>query len=192
MTGEHLEGLVAIGASSGGPPALAKLLADLPENFSASIVIVQHIDEQFADGMAEWLGQHTAWPVRVVKEGDSLAPGTIWLSNAGDHLVLKTVHRLGYVSEPADSAHRPSIDVFFDSVKRLWRGRMVGILLTGMGSDGAAGLKALRAKGHYTIAQDARSSAVYGMPKAAVAIDAAVDVLPLDKIAPKLLEKFPV
>ena len=179
--------LVAIGASAGGPAALAKVLSGLPKNFPASIVVVQHVDEQFASGMAEWLSQQSVLPVRVAKQGDRPTVGTVLLAGTGDHLVLKTADRLAYTPEPSDYIYRPSVDVFFQSVNLLWPGEVVGVLLTGMGRDGALGLKALRNKGHYTIAQDRASSAVYGMPKAAAEAGAAVDILPLERIAPKLV-----
>jgi two-component system response regulator WspF len=105
-------------------------------------------------------------------------------------LSLKADDRLGYTVDPSDSIYRPSIDVFFDSICHWWSGDAVGVLLTGMGRDGAKGLKALRGKGYYTIAQDQASSAVYGMPKAAIALGAAVDVLPIERIAPRLIDTF--
>ncbi len=180
--------LVAIGASAGGPAALAVVLAGLPRHFPAAIVIVQHVDERFAAGMAGWLGQQSALPVRLAKDGDCLSPGTVLLAGTSDHLALKAPDRLGYTPEPRDYAYRPSVDVFFQSAVQLWPGKAIGVLLTGMGADGALGLKALRAKGHHTIAQDKDSSAVYGMPKAAAAANAAVEILPLKCIAPKLVD----
>src|SRR6266404_5576551 len=157
--------LVTIGASAGGPAAVATVLRGLPKAFPAAIVIIQHVDEQFAAGMAEWLNQHSALPVRVTREGDRPVVGVVLLAGTNDHLVLKAVDRLGYTPEPRDCVYRPSVDVFFQSVSQLWPGDVLGVLLTGMGRDGAMGLKALRNKGHYTIAQDKASSAVYGMPK---------------------------
>ena len=183
-------GLVAIGTSAGGPAALAQVLRGLRPDFRAAVVIVQHIDEQFASGMAKWLGEHCALPVRLAREGDAPTRGTVLLAGTSDHLVFKAVDRLGYTAEPSNHAYRPSVDVFFQSVCRWWPGEVVGVLLTGMGRDGAQGLKALRARGHYTIAQDQASSAVYGMPKAAAALDAAVDILPLARIASRLVEVF--
>jgi chemotaxis response regulator CheB len=180
--------LVAIGASAGGPAALATLLHDLPVGFPAAIVVVQHVDEQFAAGMAAWLNQGTALTVRVAAEGDRPAPGQVLLAGTNDHLTMTTPYRVGYIADPADYAYRPSVDVFFHSACRLWRGEVVGVLLTGMGRDGALGLKALRDGGHYTIAQDQATSAVYGMPKAAATIGAAVDILSAEGIAAKLLE----
>lgn len=175
--------LVAIGASSGGPTALAKLLGGLPGDLDASVVVVQHIDAQFAPGMADWLCQFCAWPVRIAVEGDRPAAGVVLLAGTQNHLVFRGPEALAYSHEPAALVHRPSVDVFFDSANRHWRGDIIGVLLTGMGRDGAAGLKALRGAGHHTIAQDAASSAVYGMPKAAAELGAAVEILSLDDIA---------
>src|SRR5690348_11098148 len=93
-------GLVAIGASAGGPAAVATLLAGLPSDFSASIVVIQHVDERFVTGMAEWLGKNSPLPVRVATEGDSPVSGTVLVAAPGTHLVLKNEHRLGYTTEP--------------------------------------------------------------------------------------------
>jgi chemotaxis response regulator CheB len=182
--------LVAIGSSAGGPAALAKVLGGLPKDFPAPIVIVQHVDEKFAIGMADWLNQVSPLSVRVANEGDVPAQGSVLLASTRDHLVLRAAQRLGYVKEPADYVYRPSVDVFFQSLVRSWRGDVVGVLLTGMGRDGAAGLKALRDKGWHTIAQDRATSAVYGMPKAAAELDAAVEILALDRIADRLVGMF--
>jgi two-component system, chemotaxis family, response regulator WspF len=179
--------LVAIGASAGGPAALSTLLRGLPRDFPAAIVVIQHVDEHFAAGMADWLNKHSALPVRLAAECDCPTVGTVLLAGTNDHLTLTAIGGLGYTPDPRDYVYRPSVDVFFESVSRLWPGRAVGVLLTGMGSDGARGLKALRDKGHHTIAQDQASSAVYGMPKAAAALGAAVDILALERIAPRLV-----
>jgi len=185
-------GLVAIGASAGGPGALAVVLGGLPKNFKAALVVIQHIDEMFVNGMADWLHQHSVLPVRLAREGDRLEAGVVLLAGAGGHLVLKDANRLGYVSEPRASPFKPSIDVFFASVCKHSEANTVGVVLTGMGADGARGLKALRDQGRYTIAQDQATSTVYGMPKAAVTLGAAVGVLPIQRIAPKLAGLFPV
>jgi two-component system, chemotaxis family, response regulator WspF len=182
--------LLAIGASAGGPTALAKVLSGLPLDFPAAVVLIQHVDEQFAVGMAEWLSQHSKMPVRIAQEDNNLEAGVVLLAGTNDHLVLKAPGRLGYTANPVDYVYRPSVDVFFDSMSRFWSGDAIGVLLTGMGRDGALGLKALRSKGYHTIAQDQTSSAVYGMPKAAAMLDAAVEILPLDRIAPRLLSLF--
>jgi len=179
--------LVCIGASAGGPAALATVLGALPADFSAAIVIVQHVDERFARSLVEWLAPRSRIPVRAVTEGERPAKGVALVAATDSHLVLNKQERLGYVREPATAIYRPSVDVFFNSVSAHWRGIAVGVLLTGMGRDGAAGLKALRDRGCHTIAQDGATSAVYGMPKAAAAIGAAVEVLPLAGVVPGIL-----
>ena len=191
LPSKHPVGLVAIGASAGGPGALATVLEGLPKDFKAALVIIQHIDEMFVNGMADWLNHHSLIPVRLAKEGDRLEAGVALLAAAGEHLVLKNSHRLGYTSEPRHSVYKPSIDVFFSSVRKHSDGKAVGVILTGMGADGARGLKELRDKGYYTIAQDQATSTVYGMPKVAATLGAAVDILPLQAIAPKLAGVFP-
>ena len=182
------ERLVAIGASAGGPMAIARVLKGLPENFPAVVIIVQHVDERFASGMAEWLARESVLPVRVAEEGERPPKGVALLARTNDHLTFKAADRIGYTVEPQEQAYRPSVDVFFESAARFWPGDAVGVLLTGMGRDGAKGLRALRNKGHYTIAQDEATSAVYGMPKAAATLGAAVDILPLETIGPRLIE----
>jgi two-component system, chemotaxis family, response regulator WspF len=178
--------LVAIGASAGGPAALAKILSELPADFPAAVAIVQHVDVQFVPGLAEWLAGQTPLHVRIAEEGDHSEAGTVLIAGKDAHLVLTTSKRWGYMKAKLDCAHRPSVDVFFDSVSKNWKGMTVGVLLTGMGRDGAAGLKMLRMHGHHTIAQDQNTSAVYGMPKAAAELNAATEILALDKISAHL------
>jgi two-component system response regulator WspF len=144
----------------------------------------------FAAGMAEWLGSASGLRVRLAQEGETPQGGTVLLAGTNHHIRLLKNGTLAYTAEPVNEIYRPSIDVFFESVASHWNGDAVGVLLTGMGRDGAQGLKLMRQQGYLTIAQDQGSSAVYGMPKAAAAIDAAVEIRPLDKIAPRLLEIF--
>ncbi|WP_285417452.1 chemotaxis response regulator protein-glutamate methylesterase [Pseudomonas sp. efr-133-TYG-5] len=183
--------LVAIGSSAGGPAALEVLLKGLPRNFSAAIVLVQHVDQVFAAGMAEWLASASGLDVRLACEGEPPQSGAVLLAGTNHHIRLLKNGTLAYTAEPVNEIYRPSIDVFFESVANYWNGDAIGVLLTGMGRDGAQGLKLMRQQGYLTIAQDQHSSAVYGMPKAAAAIDAAVEIRPLEKIAPRLLEIFP-
>ncbi|WP_095106341.1 chemotaxis response regulator protein-glutamate methylesterase [Pseudomonas sp. Irchel 3E20] len=184
------QSLVAIGSSAGGPAALEILLKGLPANFPAAIVLVQHVDQVFAQGMAEWLSSASGLTVRLAREGEPPQPGTVLLAGTNHHIRLLKNGTLAYTAEPVNEIYRPSIDVFFESVASYWNGDAVGVLLTGMGRDGAQGLKLMRQQGYLTIAQDQNSCAVYGMPKAAAAIDAAVEICPLDRIAPRLLEIF--
>ena len=185
-------GLVAIGASAGGPTALATILAALPARFPAAVVIVQHLDKQFAPGLTAWFRTHTKLAVRVAQEGERVAPGTAYLAGRDQHLILSSPTQLSYSSQPGNTPYCPSVDVFFQSVARQWPGEVAGVLLTGMGRDGAEGLKTLRRAGHHTIAQDKSTSAVYGMPKAAAALDAANEILALDKIGLRLTNMFPL
>jgi two-component system response regulator WspF len=184
------QSLVAIGSSAGGPAALEVLLKGLPVDFPAAIVLVQHVDQVFAAGMAEWLSSACGLKVRLAQEGEPPQSGTVLLAGTNHHIRLLKNGTLAYTAEPVNEIYRPSIDVFFESVANYWSGDAVGVLLTGMGRDGAQGLKLMRQQGYLTIAQDQNSSAVYGMPKAAAAIDAAVEIRPLDRIAPRLLEIF--
>jgi two-component system chemotaxis response regulator CheB/two-component system response regulator WspF len=180
--------LVAVGASAGGPSALSLMLGAIAPDFAAAIVIVQHIDAAFAPGMARWLQQHSALAVRLAEEGDQPRRGEVLLAGSNGHLVFKGGggQALGYVAGAPDEVYLPSVDAFFHSIVRHWQGSAVGVLLTGMGRDGALGLKALRDNGCRTFAQDRKSCAVYGMPKAAVALGAAEEVLPVTAIAARL------
>ncbi|MNJ54347.1 Chemotaxis response regulator protein-glutamate methylesterase of group 3 operon [compost metagenome] len=183
--------LVAIGSSAGGPAALEVLLKGLPRDFPAAIVLVQHVDQVFAAGMAEWLSSASGLTVRLACEGEAPQPGQVLLAGTNHHIRLLKNGTLAYTAEPVNEIYRPSIDVFFESVARYWRGDAIGVLLTGMGRDGAQGLKLMRQQSFLTIAQDQYSSAVYGMPKAAAAIDAAMEIRPLERIAARLMEIFP-
>ncbi|MEK2609782.1 chemotaxis response regulator protein-glutamate methylesterase [Pseudomonas shirazensis] len=183
-------GLVAIGSSAGGPAALEVLLKGLPRQFPAAIVLVQHVDQVFAAGMADWLSSTCGQVVRLAREGEPPQAGQVLLAGTNHHIRLLKNGQLAYTAEPVNEIYRPSIDVFFESVARYWNAPGVGVLLTGMGRDGAQGLKMMRQQGFLTIAQDQQSSAVYGMPKAAAAIDAAMEIRPLERIAGRLTEFF--
>lgn len=182
--------LVAIGSSTGGPQALATVLASFPVNFSAPIVIVQHIDAEFAPGLADWLNQQTPLSVELAIADCPLQAGKAFIAWTNDHLILQSNLTFGYTKEPLDNPYRPSVDRFFESVIKYWPGKGVGVLLTGMGKDGAKGLKALRDKGWHTIARDRARSVVYGMPKAAAELDVAVEVLPVSAIGSACLRYF--
>ncbi len=184
------EPLVAIGSSSGGPKALAVVLQSLPADFPAPVVIVQHVDQKFTAELASWLDRQCALEVRLAEKGDRLTPGKVLIAGTNDHLILNSHNSLEYTSEPIEMAYRPSVDVFFSSVAKHWVGDVVAVLLTGMGRDGAEGLLALKNKGVYTIAQNEATCAVYGMPKAAVQVGAAQQILPIDDIASELVEFF--
>jgi chemotaxis response regulator CheB len=179
--------LIAIGASTGGPKALAVVLSSLPKNFPASIVVIQHMDKKFSLGLAEWLGQQISLPVSIIVNGDRPQKSTIKIPTTDNHLIMSKTGTLNYTVDPLDNFYHPSLDVFFHSISTNWYGKIIGVVLTGMGKDGASGLLAIKEKGHHTIVQDEASSVVYGMPKAAAANGSAKEILPLDKIGPQLL-----
>lgn len=178
--------LAGIGASAGGPAALATLLSALSADFPGAIVVVQHIDAAFVPGLISWLALKCRLPVHPAGDGLVPEPGRVYVAGADRHLVVDAAGRLAHADEPRDNVYLPSIDVFFQSMARHWRRGGAGVLLTGMGRDGAAGLRSLREAGFPTIAQDRATSAVYGMPKAAADLGAASQVLPLEEIAPLL------
>lgn len=189
VTHSENRAIIAIGSSSGGPQALATILKTIPSDFKFPIVVVQHVDVQFASGLADWLNTLSNIPVRIACEGDRPEKGTIFLAGSSDHLVLAENGTFQYCSTPRDTPYRPSVDVFWQSLEMHWKGRITAVLLTGMGKDGAKSLLSLRKHGAYTIAQDEQSCAVYGMPKAAVEVGAAMDILPIDKIADSIQKK---
>jgi len=178
--------LIGIGASTGGPQAIVSVLSAIPEDFSAAIVIVVHVNKEFAPGMAKWMKDMTGRPVHVVREGEPPKAGEIFLAASDDHLILSANQVLRYTPVPENNPFRPSVDVFFSSLVQHWRGEAVGVLLTGMGADGAKGLKSMRQNGWYTIAQDQKSSVIYGMPKAAAKLGAACEIMDLKLIGPRL------
>jgi two-component system, chemotaxis family, response regulator WspF len=175
--------LVAIGSSTGGPTALARVLAGLPPEFPAAITIVQHVDEVFAPGLSEWLSRESSRDVRVIRPNDRPDASVVYLASTNDHLLLTADLTFEYAAEPLENYYRPSVDVFFRTVTSFWPASAVGVLLTGMGEDGARGLLEMRRAGWHTIAQDQPTSIAYGMPKAAAKLEAAVEILPLDQIA---------
>jgi two-component system, chemotaxis family, response regulator WspF len=186
-----LKPLVLLGASTGGPQALAAILSGLPVSLAFATVLIQHVDVAFAPGLRQWLSEQAQRQVMLAADGHRPNAGDILLAGTGDHLVVGEDHRLHYSAEPKDFCYRPSVDVFFESAARNWPTPGVAALLTGMLRDGAEGLLVLRRAGWRTIAQDESSSVVWGMPKAALEIGAAEAVLPLSEIAQAIARLIP-
>jgi two-component system, chemotaxis family, protein-glutamate methylesterase/glutaminase len=174
--------VLAIGASTGGPQALATLLAGLPERTSASIVVVQHMADGFMEGLTAWLDDVCPLPVVLGANGKKLAQGTVTIAPSGLNLVVHERLRSTTHDPEPGQYHVPGIDATFSSVAEAYGSTAVGVLLTGMGRDGAAGLKRMRDCGALTIGQDESTSAVYGMPAAAMSADAVDIQLPLPEI----------
>lgn len=163
---------VAIGASTGGPNAIRVILEGLEPGFSLPILIVQHMSEGFVSGLAQWLTNATGFPVSVASDGQRLVPGRALLAPDGAHMALAPGLKINLSDAPPENNARPSITCLFRSVARTLGAHSVGILLTGMGTDGAAGLKQIREAGGLTFAEHSSSAVVYGMPQEALAIGA--------------------
>ncbi len=183
------EGVIAIGASAGGTQAIAEILSRLPSKMPG-ITIVQHMPPRFTASFAERLNSQCQLEVREAKNGDLLRPGAVLIAPGGMHMALM---RAGggyavrvYEDEPVNR-HRPSVDVLFDSAAQVAKNNALGIILTGMGSDGARGLRAMKTAGAFTIAQDEKSSVVFGMPEQAIRQGAVCEVTPLEQIAERMV-----
>ena len=179
--------MVGLVASTGGPNALAKLLGELPATFPVPILLVQHITACFLDGFVSWLASITDLQVKLAQDGDVARPGHIYLPPADQHLQV-IGGRLRLDRGEFVCLQRPSGTVLFQSMARSLGDAALGVLLTGMGEDGAVGLQQIRQSGGYTIAEDESTCVVYGMPAAAVRLRAVCESLPLPEIAPRLLE----
>lgn len=179
--------IVAIGASTGGPQALQTILSGLPPDFPLPIVCIQHISIGFLPGLVSWLAGHFRGKVQIACPDEFPRPGHVYFPQEDTHLLIDAQGRFQPSSQPPLGGHRPSVTVTFTSVARQYGDAAIGVLLTGMGRDGGAGMQALAEAGSLTISQNEATCVVYGMPKEAVALGAAEDVLPLDRIAGHVL-----
>lgn len=164
--------VIGIATSTGGPPVLLTIFSALPKPFPLPVLLVQHISEGFVEGFARWLGEMTGQPTRLATVGARLEPG-IWLAPGGKHLALANRSRIELLPRHTNEIHCPSADVLFDSLSRHAGSTSLGILLTGMGDDGAKGLLALKRAGGHTVIQDEDSALIWGMPKCAKELGAA-------------------
>ena len=181
--------LIAIGASAGGPSALSGLLAGLPAGFIPPVIIVQHMPDEFLPGLARWLGKHTSLRVCMAESGQALQPATVYLAPGGAHLTAARRGRVLIANKVVDKTNErycPSIDVFFASVAEVCGTTGVGIILTGMGDDGAKGLLSIRKAGGRTFAQSEASCTVFGMPGVAIANGAVEQTLTPEQMAQAL------
>jgi two-component system, chemotaxis family, protein-glutamate methylesterase/glutaminase len=183
-------GMIMIGASAGGTQAIGEILMRLPARMPP-IVIVQHMPPKFTGYFAERLNDHCALAVQEARDGDVLRPGLALIAPGGFQTELSTApegYRVHVHDGPAVNRHKPSVDVLFDSAARLAGANAVGIILTGMGGDGARGMGAMRRRGAFTVAQDEHTSLVFGMPDRAIREGGVCEVLPLERIAERLVE----
>jgi two-component system, chemotaxis family, protein-glutamate methylesterase/glutaminase len=182
--------VVAIGTSTGGPPALQTIIPRLPVGLGSAILVVQHMPVGFTKSLAERLNARSKVPVREAEDGERVEPGVVLVAPAGKHMKVKkrgAVMRIWLDDEPRAALHRPSADVLMASVARAYGPGALGIVLTGMGSDGVEGLRAIRAAGGRTLAESEESCVIYGMPKAAVEAGVVDRSLPLSLIADEIV-----
>lgn len=182
--------LLIMGASIGGPKALAKILSFLPLDFPIAVVIIQHINEQFSEYLANWLTEQSVYPVKMITKPIRPVPGEVLLAARDQPLIMNQEGELMYVSDADETVYKPSIDVFFKSVARHWPLKSVAVLLTGMGKDGAQGLKELKKAGWHTIVQNVEDRTLSGMPQAAIELNAASEVLKLEEIASAIVTRL--
>jgi len=174
--------VVAAGASTGGPPVLQGLLAALPRDFPVPVLLVQHIAPGFTQGFADWLAQSSSLPVQVAVHGQPALPGHVYVAPDGFHLAITAQGRIRLNPDEPENGLRPSVSHLFRSVAHAYGPRAIGVLLTGMGKDGALELKLMKEQGAVTIAQDRDTSVVHGMPGEAIKLGGATYVLPPEKI----------
>jgi two-component system chemotaxis response regulator CheB len=179
--------IVAIGGSTGAPTVIQTILSTLPKSFPVPVLVVQHISTGFVQGFAEWLSHSTPLTVSVATDKEPLIPGRVYIASDDKHMMVSENH-IDLVDGDKENGSRPSVSRLFRSVSKVFGKNSIGVLLTGMGRDGAEELKQLRETGAITIVQDRNSSIVYGMPGEAVKLDAATYVLPPEKIATFLME----
>jgi two-component system chemotaxis response regulator CheB len=179
--------LVGMGASTGGPPVLQTILSRLPKDFPAPLLIVQHIAHGFLPGMVEWLNQTTGLHIHIAAHGEQPLPGHVYVAPDDLHLGIGARVDMVLARQAPENGLRPAVSYLFRSLATCCGASSIGVLLTGMGKDGAAELKHMRDRGAYTIAQDRESSIVHGMPGEAIGLGAAVQILPADKIADALI-----
>jgi len=184
------DGVLVVGASTGGPSAIQRVLARLPGDYPFPVIVVQHMPPVFTRQFAKRLDKNTALSGREAADGDRLERGLILVAPGGYHLVVKEGgdHTVEVLEKRDEDRYIPSVDVAMSSVARVYGVRAIGVVLTGMGIDGAEGLKMIKEAGGHTIAESEESSVVFGMPRAAVKKNAAAEILHVDDIGPRIVE----
>ncbi len=178
--------IAAIVCSTGGPEALSVILSRLPEKLPCPVVIAQHISDGFVAGMVEWLKGLSHLGIKVAAEGDNLTPGMVYVSPSEKHMEVNSARRISLIDRHPKDIYRPSCDVLLSSVAKVYGPKGIGVILTGMGSDGAMGIKKIKDAKGLTVAQDEKTSVVFGMNKVAIDSGCVDKILPLDKIADEM------
>lgn len=183
--------IIAIGASTGGPSAIHRILKEFPADLSVPVVIVQHMPHEFLQGLARWLQRSTDLQVKIAESGDEIKSGHVYIAPGTSHMTTKRQHEKLFVHlirERGTPQYQPSINMLFNSLATTCGSNAIGVILTGMGDDGASGLLAMKQASAKTLAQDENSSTVYGMPQAALLCGAVKSVMPLTNLAPEILK----
>lgn len=189
----HHVGVISIGSSTGGPPALHSVIKNLPANLPVGVVIAQHMPPTFTKSLADRLNTMTSLQVREAEDGEKICAGDVLISPGGRHLSVQkrgSVYRARVSSEPADTLYKPCVDVLFNSVAEAYGRSTLAVVLTGMGSNGVAGARLIKSKGGVLIAQNEATCVVYGMPRAVVEAELADDVVPIDAVAGEIASYF--
>jgi two-component system chemotaxis response regulator CheB len=182
--------VVVIGASTGGPPALQAIIPRLPEHQGAAVQVEQHMPVGFTRSLAERLDRRSAMTVREAEDGEAVVSGSVLVAPAGTHMKVRrrgAAVRVSLDDEPKEALHRPSVDVLMASVAKAYGKRALGVVLTGMGSDGVVGLRAIRDAGGRTLAESEETCIIYGMPKAAVEAGVVDETVPLPRVADEIV-----
>ncbi|MBU8934579.1 MAG: chemotaxis response regulator protein-glutamate methylesterase [candidate division Zixibacteria bacterium] len=189
----HQVGIIAIGSSTGGPPALAEVIPRLPRNLPAGIVIAQHMPPKFTKSLAERLNGLSELHVKEAADGDPVEAGTVLIAPGGQQMTVNKAGAKAYVrvsSEPSDTLYKPCVDVMLDSVAASYHRAILGVILTGMGSNGVTGLRKVKSGGGVIIAQDEPTCIVYGMPRAAAEAGVCDHIVPIEQVAQEIVSYF--
>ncbi len=187
FTGKTSDRVVAIASSTGGPEALSVFLSALPETFPCPLAIAQHNSDGFVPGLVEWLDRIVKVHVKVAEEGETIVPGTAYVSPSEKHMEITVTKKVAFIERHPKDIYRPSCDMLLSSIALAYKAKAIGIILTGMGSDGVRGMKQIREAGGATIAQDEKTCVVFGMPKVAIESGCIGKILPLDEISDEII-----
>ena len=188
FSGKADDRIIAIASSTGGPEALSIIFSRLPEKFPFPIVVAQHMSDGFVPGMVEWLKNISRLNIKVASKDEALSGGVVYVSPSENHIEINETKRISFVERHPKDIYRPSCDVLLSSVARIYGKKALGVILTGMGSDGAAGMKKIKDTGGITIAQDEKTSVVFGMNKVAIDSGCIDKILQVDEISDKLVQ----
>jgi len=184
LASEHL---VAIASSTGGPQALCEFLKDIPADFPAAILIVQHLSAGFEEGFALWLSGHTPLNVKIAEDGELLSSGSVLIAPPGKHVIVTQGRLVKFHEALPVASHKPSAKFLFESAALVYGAQATGVILTGMGSDGSVEIGEIKKAGGLTIGQDEETSIIYGMPGVAAKLGTVTEILPVEKIAPRVV-----